>query len=178
MAEKAEAAQEVQAAGAKPKLDIKKLFLPIFLVVDLLVLGGGGFFAYNATLGYIHPKVREEEAIRDLLEQRKKDEAVGGLYYTMPELTVNLFGSPPRLVRLEMTFEMLDKEGFEEIVRNGPLARDAIVRILNDKTFADLETVQGKLFLKDQVSVALNKQFQAAVIKDIYFSQFLVQASK
>jgi flagellar protein FliL len=95
--------------------------------------------------------------------------------YTMPGFVVNLAGSPRRLMKVEMTFEMLDKDGFEEIVRNSPSARDAIVRILNRKTFDDVETIQGKLFLKDQISVALNQAMKAGVVKDIYFNEFLVQ---
>ncbi|RYZ69321.1 MAG: hypothetical protein EOP05_15020 [Proteobacteria bacterium] len=70
---------------------------------------------------------------------------------------------------------MLDKDGFEEIVRNSPAARDAIMRILNRKSFDDVETIQGKLFLKDQISVALNEAMKAGVVKDIYFNEFLVQ---
>jgi len=93
----------------------------------------------------------------------------------MPAFTVNLAGSPQRLIRVEMTFEMLDKDGFEEIVRNSPRARDEIVRILNAKTFDDVETIQGKLFLKDQIAVALNQSMKSGVVKDIFFNEFLVQ---
>jgi flagellar protein FliL len=95
--------------------------------------------------------------------------------YTMPVFTVNLAGQPRRLIRVEMTFEMLDKEGFEEIVRNSPLARDEIMRILNRTTFDDIETIQGKLSLKDKIAVTLNESFKAGVVKDIYFNDFIVQ---
>ena len=95
--------------------------------------------------------------------------------YTMPVFTVNLTGNPSRLIRIEMTFEMLDKDGFEEIVRNSPRARDEIVRYLNSKSFDDLETIQGKLALKDGIAVALNQSMKTGVVKDIYFNEFLVQ---
>ena len=71
--------------------------------------------------------------------------------YTMPPFTwVDLAGSAETAaIRIEIrTFEMLDKEGFEEIVRNSPRARDEIVRILNRVSFDDIETIQGKLSLK------------------------------
>jgi flagellar FliL protein len=131
---------------------------------------------YQATLGYKPPTLREPAAVAELKESRKK---VGGgsdnVLYTMPSFTVNLAGTPQRLIRVEMTFEMLDKEGFEEIVRNSPAARDTIVRILNRKGFDDVESIQGKLFLKDQIAVTLNQSLKAGVVKDIYFNEFLVQ---
>ena len=70
---------------------------------------------------------------------------------------------------------MLDKDGFEEVVRNSPAARDSIVRILNSKTYDDIETIQGKLFLKDQIAVTLNRSLDEGVVKDVYFGEFLVQ---
>lgn len=151
--------------------------LPIFAVLNLAVVGGGAFLAYKGTLGYRPPTLREPAALKELKEDRQKDG--GGIservMYTMPSFTVNLSGQPRRLIRVEMTFEMLDKEGFEEIVRNSPRARDEIVRILNGKSFDDIETIQGKLSLKDQIAVTLNQSMKTGVVKDIYFSDFLVQ---
>ena len=152
-----------------------KLLLPVFALMNLVVLGGGAFLVYSGTLGYQHPFVREPAAFEALRESRKAAELGSSVLYTMPSFTVNLSGTPRRLVRIEMALEMLDKEGFEEVVRNSPAARDQVVRILNRKTFDDIETIQGKLFLKDQIAVALNQALKKGVVKDIYFSEFLVQ---
>jgi flagellar FliL protein len=161
--------------GEKPKRDLGKLFLPIFAVLNLACVGGGAFLVYKSTLGYVPPAVEEAEAMAELQAERKIASVSPAVMYTMPSFTVNLGGYDRRLIRVEMTFEMLDKDGFEEIVRNSPQARDAIVRILNTKTFDDVETVQGKLSLKDQIAVTLNQSMKTGVIKDIYFSDFLVQ---
>lgn len=164
-----------QAEGQAPKKDFGKLLLPVFAVLNLAVVGGGAFLVYQSTLGYHSPVEREPAAFEELKKERKDGELAESVMFTMPPFTVNLSGTPRRLIRVEMTFEMLDKEGFEEIVRNSPAARDSIVRILNRKTFDDVETIQGKLFLKDQIAVALNQSLKNGVVKDIYFSQFLVQ---
>jgi flagellar FliL protein len=166
------------AGGAGGGSKVGRLVFPVFILLNLAGLGAGVFLTYSATLGH-KPKAIREAEVREALDQaRIKDVAPKGsaLLYTMPAFTVNLFGTPRRLIQVEMTFDMLDQDGFEEIVRNSAAARDAIVQILNEKTFQDIESVQGKLFLKDQIAVTLNKQFSAAVIKDIYFSEFLVQA--
>lgn len=157
------------------KLDLAKFLLPFFAVLNLATLGGGAYLVYQSTLGYKPQVLREPAAFEDLKKERDGRGFGEAVRYTMPVFTVNLADTPRRIVRVEMTFEMLDKDGFEEIVRNSPIARDQIVRILNRKTFDDLETIQGKLFLKDQIAVTLNKSLKAGVVKDIYFNEFLVQ---
>jgi len=160
---------------APPKKNLGKFLPLLFAVINLGVCGFGSFLIYKSTLGYEYPKMREPAAVDALQKQRKDVDTQGAILYTLPTFTLNLAGTPRRLISVEMSLEMLDKEGFEEIVRNSPAARDQIMRILNRKTFDDLETIQGKLFLKDQIAVALNQSMKKAVVKDIYFSQFIIQ---
>ncbi len=163
-----------EGAG-KPKRDRSKLMLPLFAVLNLVVLGGGAFLTYQSTMAYEPPELHEAQAAAELKKEREIASAGPSVLYTMPGFVVNLAGQPRRLIKVEMTFEMLDKDGFEEIVRNSPLVRDQVMRILNRKTFDDVETIQGKLALKDQISVSLNSSMKAGVVKDIYFGDFLVQ---
>ncbi len=158
-----------------PKKKLGKLMLPLFAFLNLVVLGGGTLLTYKSTMAYEPPELREAQAATEIKKQREIASAGPSVMYTMPGFAVNMAGQPRRLIKVEMTFEMLDKDGFEEIVRNSPQVRDQIIRILNKKTFDDIETIQGKLFLKDQISVALNGQMKAGVVKDIYFNDFLVQ---
>jgi flagellar FliL protein len=171
----AEANKQAEGQGSDNPSLVAKLMMPILAGVNVLGLGVGLFLTYKSTLAYQPPVLREPAALAELEKDRQSLEFTESVFYTMPEFTVNLDGQPRRLIRVEMTFEMLDKDGFEEIVRNSPAARDAIVRILNKKKFDDLESIQGKLFLKDQITLALHQSLQAGVVKDIYFSQFLVQ---
>ena len=166
-----------EQAGAEKKGGLGKLMLPLFAVLNLAVVGGGGFLAFQGTLGHKPPVLREPAAFEQIKKERQAstDVVKESVMYTMPSFTVNLAGTPRRMMRVEMTFEMLDKEGFEEIVRNSPRARDEIMRILNRKTFDDVETIQGKLLLKDHIAVTLNQSLKSGVVKDIYFNEFLVQ---
>jgi len=170
-------AKKPEAAGAEggKKFSIGKLMLPIFVLINLGAVGGGAFLVYQSTLGFKPPTLREPAALEALKKEKENAEVGEAVLYTMPTFTVNLADQPRRLIRVEMTFEMLDKDGFEEIVRNSPKARDAIVRILNRKSFDDIESIQGKLFLKDQIAVTLNQSLKGGVIKDVYFNEFLVQ---
>lgn len=163
------------AGGQAPKKDFGKLLMPLLALLNIAVLGGGAFLTFSNTLGYEPPELREAQAAIEIRKERELASTGPSVMYQMPGFVVNLSGTPRRLMKVEMTFEMLDKDGFEEIVRNSPAVRDEIMRILNRKTFDDIETIQGKLFLKDQISVALNESMKAGVVKDIYFNDFLVQ---
>lgn len=169
------AEKEAGAGEGGKKFDAGKIMLPLFIVANLAVLGAGSFMTYQATLGWVRPSVREPAAIEQLKEERETEGVRDSVLYTMPTFTVNLDGQPRRIIRVSLTLEMLDKDGFEEVVRNSPAARDSIVRILNAKTYDDIETIQGKLFLKDQIAVTLNKSLKDGVVKDVYFGDFLIQ---
>jgi flagellar FliL protein len=173
-----EAKKEEKApeAAGKPKISGSTILMLAFAVLDIGGLGAGSFMTYQATLGFNPPSIREPAALEQLKKSRETSDKEGqSVFYTMDTFSVNLAGDPRRVVRLQMTLEMLDESGFEEVVRLGPAARDAIVRILNRKEFPEVETIQGKLFLKDQIATTLNQFLKEGVVKDIYFSDFVVQ---
>ena len=88
---------------------------------------------------------------------------------------MNLADEDQRIVHIAVSLEMIDEDGFEEVVSMGSHARDTIVQILNGKEYQDLSSIQGKLFLKDEITLALNQQLENSFIKDIYFSKFMIQ---
>jgi flagellar FliL protein len=157
------------------KLDIAKLGSWVLAVLNFVALCGGGYLVYKSTVAYEPPSIREEQIYEKFKDERASAEKAEPVLYSMEPFTVNLNGTPQRMIRVQMTLEMLDKDGFEEVVTLGPQARDAIVRILNNKEFKDVETIQGKLFLKDQIAVTLNEFLHDGVVKDVYFGGFLVQ---
>lgn len=163
------------AAPAQPK-NLGKLLQVVFAVLNLAVMGGGGYMVYASTMGWNSPSITEEEASRELASVESTEDP-GPLIYTMDKFTVNLGGEPKRTIRLEVNLQMLGQEGFEEVMEpeNRAKARDRIVRLLNEKAFADLDSIQGKLFLKDKIAGEVNGILTHGVVKDVYFSDFVVQ---
>ena len=128
---------------------------------------------YLGTLGTKKQAVREAEAHEEVIENAVfKDKPI---VYSLDPFTVNLSGEDERIVQIKVSLEMIDEDGFEEVVSMGAHARDSIVQILNAKEYSDLDSIQGKLFLKDEITVALNKQLKRSFIKDIYFSGFVIK---
>jgi flagellar FliL protein len=95
----------------------------------------------------------------------------------LDKFTVNLAGEPKRSIRIEVNLELLNEKSYEESldVGNLPRIRDRIVSVLNDKTFSDIESIQGKLFLKERIATEVNSILDEGVVKDVYFSEMVVQ---
>ncbi len=157
-----------------PPRDIKKIVTYAFMGVNVIVLGLGAYLVYVSTLGLKPKTLSNEQAEREIaaFEQTLRGDPV---LYTMAPFNTNLDGVPRRLIRLELSLEMMDAEGYEEVIGISPQARDTIMRILNSKTFNDVETVQGKLHLKNQIVAELNSALKKGVVKNVYFSELVVQ---
>ena len=162
--------------GSKSAIGDKiKALLPLmFIVLNLGVASTGAYFVFLSTVGWTYPALTEEEEAKELGKAREEKKE-SPIMYTMDKFTVNLDGTPRRIIQTEISVEMLDGKGFEEVVTLGGQARDSIVKLLNGKSFSDVETIQGKLFLKDQIASTLNQLLHNGVVKDVYFSQFVVQ---
>lgn len=163
-----------ESQDAKPARDTRKILTIAFMAVNLLVLGAGTYLVYVSTLGVSEKVTTNDQAARELasFEESLHTEPV---LYSMSPFNTNLDGLPRRLVRAEMSLEMLDDEGYEEVIGMAPQARDAIMRILNAKTFSDVESVQGKLHLKNEIIEELNASLKRGVVKNVYFSELVVQ---
>lgn len=168
---------EANAEKAPAKKNNLGMILQIaFAVLNLSVVGGGAYMVYASTIGWESPKITEEQAYREVASVAQEDEDAP-LIYTMDKFTVNLDGEPKRTIRLEVNLQMLGQGGFEEIMEpeNRAKTRDRIVRLLNDEGFTALDSIQGKLFLKDKIANEVNSILVRGVVKDVYFSDFVVQ---
>ena len=165
-----------QSGAAKPK-NMGMLLQIVFAVINLSVMGGGAYLVYASTMGWENPKITEEDAARELASVSSGEAELAPMVYTMDKFIVNLGGEPKRTIRLEVNLQMLGKDGFEEVMEpeNRAKARDKIVRVLNDQVFNDLESIQGKLFLKDKIAMEVNGILHKGVVKDVFFSDFVVQ---
>jgi flagellar FliL protein len=177
VADEQQSGEETKKKFKAPKFSIKAVvaILPkLLLGLNLVGMLVGGYLAYMGTIGLTPEAIREMEARKYVYnEEIFQDRPVT---YSLEPFTVNLADTgDQRIVQVKVTLEMLNEDGFEEVVSMGAHARDTIVTILNGKQFPELQTIQGKLFLKDEITVALNKQLKRSFIKDVYFSRFVLQ---
>jgi len=168
---------KVKAAGAESgglKQKLAPMMKMLFIVLNLITMGAGAGVVYTQTMGYVPVAILEEQS-RALIEAERKAHVDEPVVFTMDEITVNLDGRPKRMLQVELNIEMLDSEGFEELVRLAPEAKDELVKLLTEKSHSEIETIQGKLFLKDQVATTLNHFLDTGVVRNVYFGKFVVQ---
>ncbi len=168
-------AEEQKSEGKSKSLNVALIMKVGFIVLNLVVTGGGGYLVYASTIGWEAPTLTEEKLMRGIASINEAE--LSPFIYTMDKFTVNLGGEPKRTIRLEINLEMLGKDGFEEVINteHRAKARDRIVRLLNDSGFSDLESIQGKLFLKDKIANEVNSILKKGVVKNVFFSDFVVQ---
>lgn len=173
------AADEAKDKPARKPLNVKAIMTSALIVVNLTIVGGGVFMAYTATLGYTPPSIKESQLqeMRKLASEAMEATPSEPLIYTMEKVTVNLTGEPARMVRIEVNVELLNPIGFAEIMESDRRARvrDAVTDLLGRQSFTDIESIQGKLFLKDRIASDLNNILNQGIVKAVYFSEFVVQ---
>lgn len=157
------------------KQKLQLLLNSLLVILNLCGLATGSYWVYASTIGYESPYIVEEQ----LRQPASLPEAIekGMNIYTMDKFLVNLAGQPQRQILLQINLDMLNAQSFTEIMDADKTARarDSIIRLLNDKSFSDVETIQGKLFLKDKIVEEVNKVLHVGLVKEVYFTDFVVR---
>lgn len=80
-----------------------------------------------------------------------------------------------RYLRVSMDLELENEEAVEVIEKRLPKIRDAILMILPTKKYEDIATVEGKSALRNEMLTKINELMKPEEIKNIYFTEFVVQ---
>lgn len=96
-------------------------------------------------------------------------------FFSVGDFTSNLSGpASTHYVKLNINFEMNKDIDEEEMKKRKPQLRDRIISILNAKKPADLQTVEGQNFLKEEIKTVVNSIVKTGKIEGVYFSTFIV----
>lgn len=152
----------------KPK-SRKKLFVIGPLI--LILLGGGGFLAYQKF-------IRRAQAKTGKAEETKKVEAIEAVLHLDP-FTVNLADAGGvRFLRTEISLG-LDKELQSKGKEGDPVlmsqVRDAILQTLSTKKSEELLTTEGKQKLREEIIHATSPLILKAHVTGVFFTDFIVQ---
>jgi len=95
--------------------------------------------------------------------------------YPLEPFIVNIYdGQELRYLKVKVEIEMSAAVKGELDARLAPI-RDAILILLSAKTLQDIQDVQGKNQLKEEIMTALNKILPPGKISKVYFTDFVVQ---
>ena len=96
---------------------------------------------------------------------------------SLEQFTVNLstaVGAPPKFARVVIAVEVGSSETSVELTQKMPQVRNSILDLFNSKRPADLQTGEGRNFLKEEIRNALNSFLVTGKVKGIFFSNFSV----
>ena len=154
----------------------KPIGMIIGIIVGLLVLGGGGYYAY---INFFQEKPAEEKPAEgeDGKEEAPPEEDLNlGVMFPMDPFVVNLAGSEgKRFLKVTIFLELSTPEVREEIKGTIQKVTDSILVLLSSKAFEDVYSVQGKFKLKDEITTRVNRFLVVGHIKDAYFTEFIIQ---
>ncbi len=84
-------------------------------------------------------------------------------------------GGGKRFLKLTMSVEAETLELAAEINQKMPQFRDLILMLLSSLSYDDISTLDGKMRLRNQMLNRINTQLSSGKVKNIYFSEFVVQ---
>jgi flagellar FliL protein len=157
----------------------KNLFI-IFTAVALVVIIGVGVGAYfagartAASTQAAEPAAKTEKAKPAPVVGNKVDEL--GPLVPINEFLINLLDKDnSRYLKATMTLEVDSEETAEEIKTRMPQIRDAILLLTSNKTYVELQDLQGKMQLRAELIGQLNTLLTKGRVQHIYITNFVIQ---
>jgi flagellar FliL protein len=154
--------EEQKQEGSSKKGMMKML---IIILPVLLVLIVGGFFAYKMFLG------------GESAEAEKEKPVVPPPIINLSPFVVNLSdeGDYPRYLKVEFGLELRAGSNPEEVDERMPELRDVIIVLLSSKRSKDINTIEGKDRLRDEIITRINGRLTEAIVGRIFFKEFIIQ---
>lgn len=150
----------------------KILIILIGVILLIVVAMGGGFFMMWNKMSSMNA-VNSEEADNEMEEEVVE---TMGPTKKLETFIVNLGDKGgKRYLRVSMDLELENEETAKIVDRRLPKIRDAVLMILPTKKYEDIGTVQGKSALRNEILTKLNELMVPEEIKNIYFTEFVVQ---
>jgi flagellar FliL protein len=177
-----------EEGGKKPPL---KLIL-IAAAGALVVLGGGGAGAY---MFFAKPKPAAHGEKAKKAEKKKDGKGDHGeagakegaspitegpdgvVFYTMPDLVVNIQGADnrPTFLKLKLAFELADEETAEQITPNQPRLSDMFQTFLRELRPEDLSGSEGSYQLRMEILRRVNLVIAPAKVNAVLIQEMLIQ---
>jgi len=152
------------------------LNLIIMLVVAVVVLGAGGYFGYDQFMK--KGTAKAEDGSPETRRAIEKKEIAASIVYPIEPFIVNLLdktGLGKRYLKITIELELMGKEA--KLVADAQQTRlkDTILMLLSGLAFNEINTIEGKLDLKQSLLSRINQVLGAGIVRRIYFTDFVVQ---
>ena len=162
MAEEIKKVKDAEKEQAPKKSKLKL----IIIAVVVLFIGAGGIYGYSK---YDKGKKEKVEPIKG---------AKVSIVCPLNSFVVNLqdkTGVGKRYLKISMQLEVGKEEDKMLIGNHNAQIRDTILLLLSSQSLKEINTMEGKLELKQTLLSRMNQILGNNVVRGIYFTEFVVQ---
>jgi flagellar FliL protein len=148
--------------------------LPMVLgALTFLILGGGAGFA-GASLGGGDDEVPEDEASAEGAGKGEDGEEKR-VVHSLGLFTINLRGTGGgRVLRMEVQVEA-GALAVAAVENEHAKLRDSVITLVSDYSYAEVEGLDGKTRLRDELLTRMNAMLGKNRLERVYFTEFVVQ---
>lgn len=169
MADKDSGKPDTAASGGR-----KKLMVMIAAVLVLLLAGGAAwyFLVYKKAEAARQAEASKAAAIAKTVSE----ETQIGPMVEIKEFVVNIIGQDvAHYVKASMSLELDREATLDEVNKRMPQIRDAILLLIGNKTYEELQDIQGKNQVKAEVKSRINSFLRTGKVNNVYLTDFVVQ---
>lgn len=171
----AERKETKKAPEAPESGSSKKKLIMVIGAVLLVVLIGAGIGLFFLLQGDDQNGEDQQQGAQVPAPELSQTTDIGPMI-DINDFIVNIISAESnRYVKASFTLELSNKPVLDEAEKRMAQIRDAILLLVGNKTYDELQDLQGKKQLKAELSSKLNAILQTGQVKSIYFTDFVVQ---
>ncbi|RLA65562.1 MAG: hypothetical protein DRQ88_02035 [Epsilonproteobacteria bacterium] len=149
---------------------INKILIFLYLAASCATL-----YLFISWYHYERPQIDESQARRKFLEDSRKLKVSDTL--KIENLIINLPSRTRKLRFLDLSAHIVpfNENDLKILEEQEYIIRDSIIEIAGKMRPKKLNSISGKLILEDRIVRRINDIYKQDMIKELYFSKFLVQ---
>lgn len=170
--DKEEKEDSTEAAPAKAS-PVKKI---IILVCVVIALGAGGYVGWSQFIKKGPTDATAEKKGSFTRSKSRADEV--RIIIPLESFIVNLkdkAGSGKQYLKITVELEVRDTASKDRVTSYTTQLRDTILLLLSGLSFDDINSIEGKLDLKQNLLARTNQLLGSGIVRRIYFTEFVVQ---
>jgi flagellar FliL protein len=170
MAKEDQADVEVEEGGNK------KLFIIIGAAVAVVLIGAIAAFMLMGKGDKPQPVAEGQPAAESAHAATPVASDGASTVYSLDPFIVNIYdGQELRYLKVRIEMEMASASVQPELEARLAAIRDAILVVLTTKTLQEIQDVQGKNQLREEILLSVSKIVAQGKVTRIYFTDFVVQ---
>jgi flagellar protein FliL len=154
----------------------KSMMKWIVIGVVIIVIAAGGFVGWRM---FMAKDVNEKEGGDSATEMKaEKKEKELSIIFPLESFIVNLMdksGYGKRYLKTTVELEVGDEDAQLMLQEKKAQLRDTILLLLSSQSFGEINSIEGKLELKQTLLVRINRLLGGKMVRRLYFTEFVVQ---